>query len=183
MIGIRYQYRVCKSCGDLGIICFSADGLDIVLASQERSNPKEDQRLLANVLPYDDAVLANQRRKLEREIANSRTEIHHNAAFVKIQRLDHVGWPLPLVSLAFHSSQSIKSLNALIELAEQEKQQHCAHHEHCYANTIRSLGTVIGYGDHLRNRNRLTQFRRAPNSPWFLCGLDFAACGQRQPVQ
>ncbi len=44
MIGIRSQDSVCKSCGELGIICFSANSLEIVLASQERSNSKEDRK-------------------------------------------------------------------------------------------------------------------------------------------
>ena len=143
MIGIRYQDRVCKSCGESGIIRFSANGLDVVLASQERSNAKEDQRFPANVLRYDAAPLADDRRKFEREVANSRTEIHHDAAFVEIQRLDHVGWPLPMIPLAFDLVQRIKSLNALVKVAQQEKQQYRTHHEQCYANTIRSLD--IGY--------------------------------------
>ena len=121
--------------------------------------------MLANVLRYDAALLADHRRKLEREVANSRTEIHHDAAFVEIQCLNHIGWPLPLVTLAFDLVQRIKSLNALVKIAQQEKQQHTADQEQCYANTIRSLDSVIGYRHHVRDGNSLTQISdsRVPN--------------------
>ena len=94
------------------------------------------------------------------------TEIHHNAAFVEIQRLDHVGWPLPMISLAFDLLQRIESLNALVEVAQQEKKQYRAHYEQCYAYTIRSLDTGIGDRYHVRDGNSLTQIsdRRAPRS-------------------
>jgi len=71
---------------------------------------------------------------------------------VEIQGLDHVGWPLPLVSVAFDLVQHIKSLMALVKIAQQEKQQHSADQEKCYANTIHSLDTVIGYQRHVRNK-------------------------------
>jgi len=45
----------------------------------------------------------------------------------------------------------MKSLNALVKIAEQEKEQHAADQEQCYANTMRSLDTVIGYRHHVRN--------------------------------
>ena len=115
--------------------------------------------MLANVLRYDAAVLADQRTKLEREVANSTTEIHHYAALVEIQCLDHVGWPLPSVSVAFDLLQCIKSLNAFIEIAQQENEQHSADQEQCYANTIRSLDTVIGYRRHVRNKKPYVAIR------------------------
>ena len=157
MIRIRYQDRIYKSCGELRIIRFSANSLDVVLASQERSNAKEDQRFPLNVLRYDAAPLANERRKFECKVANSRTEIHHDATIVDIQRPNHIGWPLPMIPLTFDVIQRIKSLNALEKVAQDEKQKCRSHHEQCHANTIRSLDFAIGYPWHAREGNSLTQ--------------------------
>jgi hypothetical protein len=66
--------------------------------------------------------------------------------------MDHFGWPLPLLSVAFDLVQRVKSLNALVKIAQQENEQHTADQEQCYANTIRSLDTVIGCWRHVRNK-------------------------------
>jgi hypothetical protein len=56
-------------------------------------------------------------------------------------------------------------------VAEREKQQHNADQEQCYANTIRSLDTDIGYRHHAPKQNGLTPISRLfglPQEPRFL---------------
>jgi len=50
--------------------------------------------LPANVFRYDTALLANHGTEFEREVAHPREEIHHHAALLEIQCLNHVGWAL-----------------------------------------------------------------------------------------
>ena len=57
----------------------------------------------------------------------------------------------------FDLVQRTKSLNALVKVAKQEKQQYRTHHEQCYANTIRFLDMGIGDRHHVRDGNSLTQ--------------------------
>ena len=79
-----------------------------------------------------------------------------------IQRLNHIGWPLPMIPLTFDVIQRIKSLNALVKIAQEEKKQYRTHHEQCYANTIRSLDSAIRYRRHVREGNSLTQIFEQP---------------------
>jgi hypothetical protein len=57
-----------------------------------------------------------------------------------------------MISLPFDLVQSTESLNALVEVGQQQKQQHSTDQEQCYANTIRSLDLAIGYWQHVRER-------------------------------
>ena len=156
MISIRNQDCVCKSHRESWVIRFSANSREVVLASQERPDAKEDRRFVANVLRYDVAALTHDRRKLECEVTHSGTEIRDDTTFAEIQRLDYVGWTLPTVSFAFDSVQRIESSNALVEIAQQDEQQHSSHQEQRYPNAIRSLDSAIGYRNHERERNSLT---------------------------
>ncbi|MGC2768395.1 MAG: hypothetical protein WB607_23025 [Candidatus Acidiferrum sp.] len=87
-----------------------------------------------------------------REVTRAGTEIHDDTTFAEIQRLDYIGWTLPMVSLAFDSAQRMESLNALVEIAQQDKQQHSSDQEQCNPNTIGSLDPVIGDRHHERER-------------------------------
>jgi len=62
-----------------------------------------------------------------------------------------------MISLPFDLVQRTESLNALVEVGQQQKQQHSADKEQCYANTIGSLDLAIGYWQHVREGNNLTQ--------------------------
>ena len=62
-----------------------------------------------------------------------------------------------MISLTFDLVQRINSLNALVKITQEEKQQYRTHNEQCYANTIRSLDSAIGYRRHAREGNSLTQ--------------------------
>ena len=77
---------------------------------------------------------------------------------------DYVGWPLPMISLAFDLVQRTKSLKALVKVAQQENEHSGTHHEQCYANTIGWLNMGIGDQHHVCDGNSLTQIsdRRAP---------------------
>ena len=83
--------------------------------------PKEHQRQSADILCDDAAPATNWRRKFQCEISRTASEVDNYVAGPKIQRLDNVRRPLPLVTISLHFIQARDCLERGIASIEDKK--------------------------------------------------------------
>lgn len=95
MVCVRYEHRVSHNRLKVRIVWLSMDDLDIVLISQERSYPQEEQRLRQNIHSDDAATLAYDGTEFECEVPHSRAEINYSVPFLEGECLNYIFGSLP----------------------------------------------------------------------------------------
>ena len=94
---------------------------DVAFILLELSEPQKHQRQPADVLCQNAAALTNWRRKFEREVSRTTSQIDNDVSGPQIQCLDNIGWTLPLVAFSFDRVQTRKSIKALVSYVDEEQ--------------------------------------------------------------
>ena len=100
--------------------------VDVALALEERPEPQEHQRQPADVLCQNATAFTNWRRKFEREVSRTASQIDDYVSGLQIQCLDNIGWTLPLVPLSLDDVQTRKGIQTLVSRIEKEQDRNGA---------------------------------------------------------
>ena len=126
MIRIGDEYGIHALYRQVRIVGFAMHNADVVLASLECPEPQEHQRQPADVLCQNATAFANWRRKFEREVSRTASQIDNYVSGLQIQCLDNIGWPLPLVSFSLNDVQTRKGIKTLVSRVDEEKDRNGA---------------------------------------------------------
>ena len=69
---------------------------------------------------------SNWRRKFEREISRTASQIDDYISRLQIQCLDDIGWPLPLVPFSLNDVQTRKGIETLVSRIDEEQDRNGA---------------------------------------------------------
>ena len=121
MICVDNKYGLRALHRQVRIVGFAQHNADVVLTSLECPEPQEYQRQPADVLCQNSSAPAHWRRKFEREVSRTASQIDNYISRLQIQCLDNIRWSLPLVAASFDRAQTRKGIETLVSRIDEEQ--------------------------------------------------------------
>lgn len=110
VIRVTDQHRVHGARWQARIVRGSKDHIKVVIAPQQGPRPQEEQGQFTEIHGKNLTPLTDGRRKLEREVPCSRTEVDDGISILQVQRSKNVRWPLPLVALRLYNVEPLERI-------------------------------------------------------------------------
>ena len=126
MIRIGNEYGIHALRRQVRIVGFAMHNVDVALAFLECPEPQKHQRQPADVLCQNPSAWPNWRRKFEREVSRTASQIDNYVSGLQIQCLDNIGWPLPLVPFSLNDVQTRKGIETLVSRIDEEEHRNGA---------------------------------------------------------
>lgn len=136
MICVRNEYGIRALYRQVRIIRITMQNFDVAFVLQELPKPQKCQREPANVLCQNATALANWRRKFEREVPRTTSQIDNDVPRPQIQCLDNIGWSLPLVPFSLDDVQTRKGIETLVSRIEEEQDRYGAQKKNNKFDTV-----------------------------------------------
>lgn len=118
MICVRDEYGIRALYRQVRIIWITAQNFDVAFILQDLPEPQKHQREPANVLCQNATTLTDRRRKFEREVSRTASQIDNYVSRPQIQCADNVSRTLPGIALSFDNIQARKGVKTLVSRIE-----------------------------------------------------------------